>query len=480
MIRFLHKHEKSEVDGVDPNTPVLDYVRDHLDKIGTKEGCAAGDCGACTVVLGELHGGELRYRAVNSCITPIGHLQGKQLITVEDLRQAKDLHPVQQALVDCHGSQCGFCTPGFVMSLFAHRNSHAGPERREILRSLGGNLCRCTGYRPIIDAAVQMYESAATDSFSRSREQTCAALLELRETAEPALLRLAQKSWRAPRSVMDLARQLEQTPGARLVAGGTDLFLEITQSLAEFETLIFTGAVSEMREIADRDQVLEIGAAVSLSDCEALLAHYWPDLEELIDRFGSVQIRNQATLGGNIANASPIGDMPPALIALDAQLLLRRGQDTRLVSLEDFFSGYRSTLLEPAEFIERIRIPKPSGGGELRVYKISKRLEDDISAVCGAFNIRLEDGFVAAARIAFGGMAETPGRARHCEQALLGQPWDRATIAKAMAALGLDFSPISDFRASAEYRRQVAQNLLLRRFLEPAPPASQPRVSHYA
>lgn len=480
MIRFLLNAVEHQVENTDPNTLLLAYLRDHLGKMGTKEGCASGDCGACTVVLGELFAGELRYRAINACITPLGSIHGRQLITVEDLQRGPKLHAVQQAMVDHHGSQCGFCTPGFVMSMFAHLKTHDSPDREEILESLGGNLCRCTGYRPIVDAAVHMYDPAAGDAFSEQQLATIAALEDI--AADEAEIELTHSGRRyiAPRTLSTLTRALQDYPEARLVAGATDLALEITQGLKEIETLVFTGRVPELLCCEDQGDKLLIGAAVSFSDCKDLLCNTWPQLKELIERLGSLQIRNQGTLGGNVGNASPIGDMPPVLLALQASLVLRCGDVSRVIPIEEFYVSYKVTALQPGEFIERIEIPKPARGDWLQAYKVSKRLEDDISAVCGAFNLRIIDGKVAAAVIAFGGMAEIPKRAGQCELALVGQTWQQLTIDAAMTALELDFQPIDDFRASADYRLQVARNLLQRVFLAHAMPPSQLQVTHYA
>lgn len=482
MIRFLLNDLEQQLENLDPNVSVLRYLREQAGLTGTKEGCAAGDCGACTVVLVELEAGELHYRAINACITPVGTLHGKQLITVEHLRQQGQLHPVQQAMVDCHGSQCGFCTPGFVMPMFAHLKQHDRPQRPDIIESLGGNLCRCTGYRPIVDAAVQMFEPDQQDSFAGGAADTQRRLAAISHAG--VSLQGDGNHYLAPVNVAELAQVLEQYPAARLLAGGTDLCLEITQGLQDIETLVYTGAVQELKQIDDGEAVLEIGAAVTYSECQSVLVENWPELGELLERLGSLQIRNQGTVGGNIANASPIGDMPPVLIALDAELVLQRGETVRQLPIESFFTGYRQTALAPGEFIRAIRIPKRGTGERLRIYKVSKRLEDDISAVCGAFDVAVENGEVVSASIAFGGMAEIPKRASHCEQALLGQPWQRGVIDAAMTAMREDFSPISDFRASAEYRGQVAANMLLRLYLEKEPEAglaqSALRVTHYA
>ena len=480
MVRFLLNNKNTLVEEVDPNTSVLDYLREQLHRVGTKEGCASGDCGACTVVVGELDGNAIKYSAINSCITPIGNLHGKQLITVEDLKTDDGLHSVQQAMVNCHGSQCGFCTPGFVMSMFAYGKNNQQPERESILEALGGNLCRCTGYKPIIEAAVQMYDGPSEDQFSAERESTVKALQEIGEDASPVELHAGGKQYFAPSSTSELASLLASHPDAVMVAGGTDLSLEITQFLREIDTLVYTGRVRELLQITESDKTISIGAAVSYSDCKDILCSEYPDLHELIDRLGSRQIRNQGTLGGNVGNASPIGDMPPVLIALNAQLVMRSAAGSRTIPVEDYFVSYKVTAQQPGEFIESIVVPRHKPGYIFRAYKVSKRLEDDISAICAVFHLKVEDDLVTDCSIAFGGMAEIPKRAILCEQALSGQPWNEATVDNAMAALADDYTPISDFRASAQYRKQVSQNLLMRLFIETSEKSEPVRVSQYA
>ncbi|MFT5484672.1 MAG: xanthine dehydrogenase small subunit, partial [Halieaceae bacterium] len=347
MIEFLLDEQLHTLENTDPNTTVLDYLRERLHRTGTKEGCASGDCGACTVVTGELTadgaGDNIEYRAINACITPVASLHGKQLITVENLRDGDNLHPVQKAMVDCHGSQCGFCTPGFVMSMFAYRKTNSNPDRASINEALGGNLCRCTGYRPIIDAAVQMYEVQEDDQFTKTLPRVAEMLSQLQHNQDPLLLEGAGKSFFSPTSSEALAKLLLQYPNARLLAGGTDLCLEITQFLQDIEILIYTGRVVEMKKIRLTADALEIGAAVTYTDASGELVALYPDLHELIDRLGSRQIRNQGTLGGNVGNASPIGDMPPVLIALGATLTLRRGSQYREMAAEDYFVSYKVT-----------------------------------------------------------------------------------------------------------------------------------------
>jgi xanthine dehydrogenase small subunit len=476
-IRFLLGHERRELRGVDPNLTVLNYLREVERLTGTKEGCAEGDCGACTVVLGELDGERLRYRAVNACILFVPQLDGKQLITVEHLRQPDgSLHPVQQAMVEGHGSQCGFCTPGFVMSLFAlYHTERAPPSRQQILDVLAGNLCRCTGYRPIVDAARRMYERGEGDQFD-AREAETIAQLQAHNGGERLAYGHGARRYFAPRRIEDLAALCEQFEDACLLAGGTDVGLWVTKQHRDLDTLIYVGAVAELRRLEVTDTHLEIGAAVTYSDAMAVLEDRWPDFGELIRRLGSVQIRNSGTIGGNIANGSPIGDSMPALIALGADVVLRKGTAQRTLPLEDFFLDYRKTALQPGEFVELIRVPLSHPQRQFRCYKISKRFDQDISALLGAFRIELEAGRVAEIRIAYGGMAAIPKRARACEQALLGQPWTEATVARAQEALARELAPISDMRASARYRLLAAQNLLAKLHVETAAPAVSTRV----
>ncbi len=477
-------------DDIDPSMTLLNYLRSHVGKIGTKEGCGSGDCGACTVAIAELAQDRLRYRSSNACLTFLAAVHGKQVITVEDLKQGECLHPAQQALVDYHGSQCGFCTPGFVMSLFALGKNAANPGTAAIEQALSGNLCRCTGYRPILAAARAMftepaYLDAMPDAFERNQQQTRNKLRAL-QRAQPPQLHQAAKQVFNPRSLDELAAQLSAHPSARLVAGGTDLALEITQLHRQLETLIHVGEIAALKQIRVLDDRIEIGAAASLTEGYQTLADEYPDFGTLLQRFASLQIRNQATLGGNLGNASPIGDTPPALMALGAQVVLCQNKNKsqsqspklsrRTLTLDAFFIDYRITALQPGEFIDKVILPRARANSALRCYKISKRIDDDISAVLGCFNLSLVDGMIQHARIAFGGMAAIPKRASHCEAALTGAPWNRVSIDRAREALTQDFSPISDFRASKAYRMRVASNLLLRYFIEIEQPEQDSRV----
>lgn len=484
MIQFLLNRELRTEHALDPNVTVLNYLREHVGKTGTKEGCASGDCGACTVVVGELIGERVRYRTLNSCLTFVSSLHGKQLITVEDLKHQGKLHSVQQAMVDCHGSQCGFCTPGFIMSLFALQKNQAasgasGYDKGATLEALAGNLCRCTGYRPIIDAAEQACCQKQPDQFDAFESDTVAQLKAItpRETAE---LNSGDKRCLVPLTVADLADLYAANPEARLLAGGTDLALEVTQFHRELPVMIYVGHIEDMKRIEVTDSAIEIGAAAALSDCYAALSHEYPDFGELLHRFASLQIRNQGTLGGNIGNASPIGDAPPLLIALGAQIALRQGNNRRILPLQEYFLDYKVTARQEAEFIEKIIVPRKQANQAFRAYKVSKRLDDDISAVCAAFSLTLVDGVVSEARIAFGGMAAIPKRASACEAALVGSAWYPGVIERACEALSEDFTPLSDFRASKEYRLLTAQNLLRKFFLEQQSPEIETRVTAYA
>lgn len=468
-IRFLFGDEEQQIRGLSPTTTVLQWLRTTARATGTKEGCAEGDCGACTVVLGKPDAGGMSYRAVNACILFIPALDGRQLLTVEHLRGPDgSLHPVQQAIVDQHASQCGFCTPGFVMSLFALYHAGRSPLRGEVNEALAGNLCRCTGYRPIIAAARQACAGAADDRFSAAAAATAAQLRALGGD-EPLAVQCGGERFLAPRSIEQLTELLRYFPDATLLAGGTDVGLWVSKQHRALPTVIALEGVRELARIEETDAAIRIGAGVPYEDALDVLERHWPDFGGLIRRIGSRQIRNRGTIGGNIANASPIGDCAPALIALDATLLLRDGPDQRTLPVESFFLGYRKTDLHRAEFIERIDLPRPLPGQEFRVYKVSKRFEQDISAVCGAFRLTQQDGAVRDIRIAYGGVAATPVRARGTEQVLLGRSWTRASVEASMRALDGELAPISDLRASAAYRQALARNLLLKFLLETAP-----------
>lgn len=470
-VRFLLDGDLHEIVNPDPTETVLNFLRYRLARTGTKEGCAEGDCGACTVVLGEVVDEEMHYRAVNACILFLPVLDGKELITVESLKQADgSLHPVQQAIVDTHGSQCGFCTPGFVMSLYAMHASGGKVTRDQINDTLAGNLCRCTGYGPIVEAAKQAQVQRVPVDHMALKERIEALLaLKRHETLEltaKSPVTGHEKKYFAPVSVDDLGKLLETYPDATILSGGTDVGLWVTKMHKELSVVIYLGAIDELGQTRDSDESIEIGAGVSVADAMQTLARFYPDMGELFRRFASVQIRNSGTLGGNIANGSPIGDSPPALIAADARIVMRKGNEERTVPLEEYFIDYGKQDLREGEFLARIIVPKPTPDSHFRAYKISKRFDQDISAVCGCFNITIKGGLVESARIAFGGMAATPKRAVATEETLVGKEWCPETVSAAMEAMARDFAPISDIRASADYRLQVAKNLLMKAFLE--------------
>ncbi|NDV89914.1 xanthine dehydrogenase small subunit [Alteromonas sp. 345S023] len=466
MIRFLINQELVTLSDSRADLTLLQFIREHRKLTGTKEGCAAGDCGACTLVLAELSedGTAMHYRTVNSCITLMSAVQGKQLIAVEHLSTDGQLHPVQQALVDHHGSQCGFCTPGFIMSMFALYHNAQSPNRDDVLHALSGNLCRCTGYRPIIDATLAACEGEPNDIFKQREEETITRLKALNEQTEGPL---GSSQLLMPTSREALATAIAQNPHAPLVAGCTDLGLTITQQLKDTDTLISLSGINALKGCTTLEHSLLIGAATALSDLTHPLLTQFPQLAEIITRFASLPIRNQATLGGNVANASPIGDMPPVLIALGAQLHIDNGSDVRIVPIKEFFTGYRTTTLKQGEWISAIEIPFLAPHNKLAAYKISKRMEDDISAVCAVFNITVVDGIVTRVQSGFGGVAATPATSDELEHALVGKTWCDAeclTIGKQILANA--FTPIDDVRASAEYRNTVLSNLWHRFYLE--------------
>jgi len=458
-IRFIRRGELVSLSNVPPDRTLLEVLREDLGAPGTKEGCGEGDCGACTVVLGELAGEELRFRAVNACIQFLPTLDGKALFTVESLKSRADgtLHPVQRAMVECHGSQCGFCTPGFVMSLYALYRTEREPDESQVRQALSGNLCRCTGYRPILAAARRMYEYP---SVSDSESALIKQLRALRVTSEKRLSSQGS-SYVAPTTIPELAQACAERPDAILLAGGTDVGLWVTKKYMDLPALIYVGNVAELKTITRSDAHIDIGAAVSLTDAFATLEAEYPELHEIARRFASPPICNAGTLGGNVANGSPIGDTMPALIALGASVILQAGAKARRLPLEEFYLDYMKKDLRAGEFLVAVRVPRAREGRLLRSYKIAKRFDQDISAVCAAFCIELRGAKVKAARVAFGGLAATPRRALKCEQALIGAQWD-AGVAKAARALAKDFKPLTDMRASEHYRAQVAANLLQR------------------
>ena len=461
-IRFIRRGELVSLNNVPPERTLLEVLREDLGCTGTKEGCGEGDCGACTVVLGEARGGRLEYKAVNSCIRLAHSVDGLALWTVEDLA-ADDgtLHPAQEAMVQCHGSQCGFCTPGFVMSLFGMYQNHVcqgRPVTRELAQQeLSGNLCRCTGYRPILDAAQQMAQ------LPRVAVQEEAIVVQLEALADESAV---AGGYLAPRSLSELLALRAAHPQAQVVAGCTDVGLWVTKMHMRFPQVLDVTRVEELRRIEPYDHHIAIGAAATLAEAYAALAADRPQLAPFASRFAGLPVRNSGTLGGNVANGSPIGDSMPLLIALGAHVVLQSARGHRDLPLEQFYTGYRQNILASDEVVAWIKVPRPQPGELLRAYKISKRFDDDISAVCLAINLALDEGKVARVRIGAGGVAATPARAAQAEAALPGADWSAEAAARAAAALRAEFQPISDMRASAAYRSEVLGNLVQRFWLE--------------
>jgi xanthine dehydrogenase small subunit len=453
-VRFLLDGEVVALEEVDPTATLLDHLRYRMGRTGTKEGCAEGDCGACTVLVGELDAGgaAVKWRAVNACIAFLPMMDGKALMTVESLGQPSALNPLQACMARNGSSQCGFCTPGFVMSLYGRCIGASGHDL-PVEDVIAGNLCRCTGYGPILQAA----ETVAT--LAQDDRATIAALQGL---AAGTGGEYEGRRWFAPRTAPELADVLADHPEARIVAGATDVGLWVTKGLREIDTLVFVGGVAELRAMAETDDGLTVGGGVRYADAHAAFARLHPDLGELTRRIGGLQVRNAATVGGNIANGSPIGDGPPALIALDALLTVRSRDGRRTMALEDYFLDYGKQDRRPGEFVESVHIPAPGPDDMVHISKLARRFDSDISAVCGAFKLTLRDGVIAAARVAFGGMAATPRRATACEAALTGHPLDADTMTRAAAALHTDFAPLTDVRGTADYRRDAAASLLWR------------------
>ena len=465
-VNFLLNDELRTLSAIDPTTTLLDWLRLDQRLTGTKEGCAEGDCGACTVLVGRLHHGVLRYEAINTCIRFVATLDACHVVTVEHLKAVScGLHPVQQAMVELHGSQCGFCTPGIVMSLTALWLSHdIAPPRERIEEALAGNLCRCTGYGPIVAALGRAYEiGAPAQDALRQRRETTAARLTAMSDGEIIDISAGERRFLAPATADQLATLLGTYPQATLVAGATDVGLWITKLLQRPDCTIGLGRIGDLDHIEDRGDALAFGALVCLQDARAALGRLDPQIDELLRRFGSEQVRNAGTIGGNVANGSPIGDLPPLLIALGASVTLRRGAERRTIPLESFFIAYKKQDRVPGDFVEALIVPKPAPGALLHVSKISKRFDEDISAVCGAFQLERDGaGHVTRAVLAFGGMAATPKRATRAEAELIGKAFDLMAAEAAADAVIEDFAPLDDWRASARYRSLVAGNLIRR------------------
>jgi xanthine dehydrogenase small subunit len=468
-LRFILNGEDVALKDVGPNETLLDFLRLSRSLKGTKEGCAEGDCGACTVLVGRLSAGRLVYESVNACIRFLGSLDGTHVVTVEHLAgQDGSLHPVQQALVDFHGSQCGFCTPGFVMSLYGLWMRSPDPSNAEIEQALQGNLCRCTGYEAIVRAAhaIASYGKAAKDPLLSERKSITQRLAALRDGMRVEIGG-GKRRLIVPADVDDFARLREALPEATVVAGSTDVGLWVTKHMRDISPVIFIGGLDGLKTISETDGVVAIGAGVTYTEALSTLSKRIPALGALITRIGGEQVRNMGTIGGNIANGSPIGDTPPPLIALGAQLTLRKGRERRTIPLEKFFIAYGKQDRQPGEFVESVTVPLPARAEKFAVYKVTKRRDEDITATLGAFLLKqAEDGTVEKIRIAYGGMAATSKRATSVEQALTGKPWTEETVLAAMEKYVEDFSPLTDMRATAAYRALAARNLLLRFYIE--------------
>ena len=458
-IRFRFRGRDVEVSAFAPRTTLLDWLRIEQGAVGAKEGCGEGDCGACTVMLVRRNGGDVSYAPVNACILLLGQIDGAELVTIEDLATGDALHPVQEAMVATHGSQCGFCTPGIVMSLAAlHEAAPEPPARAAIRDQLAGNLCRCTGYKPIVEAAVQAGVRGAQPSRWTGLADAPRRDLLVGDDAQ---------FFAAPADMDSLAAFYLAHPDATLLAGGTDVGLWITKGLKDLRKIIWLGHVAGLDDIADDAASLRLGAGVDLARAMPHLGAIHPDLGEVMRRFGSAQVRASGTVGGNLANGSPIGDLAPCLIALGATLELRRGAQTRTLPLEDFFLDYRKQDRQAGEFVVAVTIPKLGARDRFCAFKVSKRLDEDISAVLAAFKFEVVDQRIGAARMAYGGMAGVPARARSAEGFIIGARLDdEKTWRGGLTALGLDFTPLSDQRASAAYRSLVARNLLLKALME--------------
>ena len=462
-IQFLLNNKIHKIKNPDPNKTILNYIRDDLKKTGTKEGCAEGGCGACTIVLGELDKGKMNYKSINACISFLPILNGKQLILVEDLADSNRPHIVQEAMVKFHGSQCGFCTPGFTMSLFSMYKNYKSINNELVEEVLSGNLCRCTGYRPIIEAAKSLNNKKDYDQFRRNQNKTISLLRKIKDV--DIEINYRGRKYFAPKTIPNLKKLLKKYPNAKILSGGTDLSLEVTKFRKEIKTIISLNSINKLNFIKKGKNLLEIGATTSLFKFQNLIKKYFMDFYDVLKRYGSLQIRNVGTIAGNIATASPIGDMLPLLLSLDAKIVIYGANKKKIYSLNQFFISYRKTKLKKGEFIYSIKIPL-NRENVFKAYKISKRFDDDISSVCGSFSFLIKKNRITKVAIAYGGMSEIPKRALTIEKNLINSEFSENTFSRAVDLMNKDFSPLDDMRASKNYRLTVAKNLLLKAFYE--------------
>ena len=463
-VQFLFSGKIFELNNPDPNQTLLNFIRTELKKTGTKEGCAEGGCGACTVVIGELKNNKIIYKAINSCITFVPYLHGKQLLVVESLSNTNGSpHPVQDAMVKFHGSQCGFCTPGFVMSLFSMYKNHSSYSSELITDAISGNLCRCTGYRPIIDAAKSLNKIKNVDSFSKNKKNLIKILKKI-NSKNLSIINNGKKYF-SPNNIRELKKIIQKNPKAHFLSGGTDLSLIVTKERKDIDTIIDLKSISELDFIKTRKNYIEVGAVTPLIKFEKFILKYYPDFNSVLKRYGSIQIRNVGTIGGNIATASPIGDTLPILLSLNANIIIEGKNKKKNIPIQNFFQSYRKTKLKKCEFIYSIKIPIYKKN-IFKAYKISKRFDDDISSVCASFNLQIINKKIKNIKIAFGGMAEVPKRAINCEKNLNNKNLSLTSFERAKNYLEKDFKPIDDMRATKEYRMEIAKNLLIKCFLE--------------
>tara|TARA_B100001029_G_scaffold172005_1_gene169339 strand:- start:420 stop:1853 length:1434 start_codon:yes stop_codon:yes gene_type:complete len=463
IVQFIFENKLIEIKNPDPNQTLLSYIRHELKKTGTKEGCAEGGCGACTIVLGELNNNKIKYKAINSCISFTPILHGKQLIVVENLVTSKgSYHPVQEAMVKYHASQCGFCTPGFVMSIFAMSKNKNKNNEEDIKDAISGNLCRCTGYRPIIDAAKNIKKNKS-DEFDQNSQRTIKLLKTIH--SNNIIIENKNKKYFAPKTINELKKIIQKNPNSDFLSGGTDLSLIVTKNRKEIRKIINLNNIKELNFIKIKNNQIIFGSTTPLIEVEKFILKYYPDFNNILRRYGSVQIRNVGTIGGNIATASPIGDTLPLLLSLNAKILIQTKKGNKQIFLKDFFVAYRKTRLKKGEFIKSIIIPIYKNHN-FKAYKISKRFDDDISSVCASFNFKIKNKRIEDVAIAYGGMAEIPKRAKNCEKFLKNSKFSEDIFERAKILLKKDFNPISDMRASKKYRLEVAENLLIKFFLE--------------